>query len=128
MQKRNEDANNGLLQLGGGIDEPQRGKGVVTNSRAAQCAKPQDYFPVTKNKPLPTPSYREEFQNYKQEDIKRSNDLDEKTLRREAVQFMKDDSPKTKGHIRNTLLSMSKADRKFVVFLTSYSEFSKAHY
>jgi hypothetical protein len=57
MQKRNEDSNNGLLELGGNVDEPNRGKGVVKNSRAAGHANAEDYFPLTKNRPLPDPSY-----------------------------------------------------------------------
>ena len=57
MQKRNEDGSNGLLELGGNYDEPNRGKGVVKNSRAAGHANASDYFPITKNKRLPDPSY-----------------------------------------------------------------------
>jgi hypothetical protein len=38
MQRRNEHGSNGLLELGGGYDEPNRGKGVVKNSKATKCA------------------------------------------------------------------------------------------
>lgn len=113
MQKRNEEGSNGLLELGGNYDEPNRGKGVVKNSKAAGHADVQDYFPVTKNKPLPEPSYNQEFPKYKQEDVDRFNDLKEETLKREAVQFVKDGAPAPSGHIVNTLLAKSKADRKF---------------
>jgi hypothetical protein len=112
MQKRNEDGSNGLLELGGNHDEPNRGKGVVKNSRAAGHANASDYFPLAKNKQLPEPSYNQEYPKYKQEDIDRFNDLKEETLKREAVDSVKEGQRETKGHIINTLLAKTKADRK----------------
>lgn len=112
MQKRNEEASNGLLELGGNYDEPNRGKGVVKNSKAAGHANASDYFPLAKNKPLSDPSYNQEFPQYRKEDVERFNDLNEETLKREAASFIKNATKSTKGHIMNTLLAKTKVDRK----------------
>lgn len=120
MQKRNEEGSNGLLELGGNYDEPNRGKGVVKNSRAAGHANASDYFPLAKNKPLPDPSYTLEFPKYKKEDVDRFNDLNEETLKREAANFVKNGSPVAKGHIINTLLAKTKADRKWNPHLINF--------
>ena len=45
---------------------------------------------MTKNKPLPEPSYNQEYPAYKREDVDRFNDLKDETLKREAVQSVKD--------------------------------------
>jgi len=62
----------------------------VKGTRAAGHADVEDYFPVTKNKPLPEPTYNKEFKNYKQEEIERFNDLSEETLKKEAIQQVQD--------------------------------------
>ena len=113
LQKRNEDQNNPLLELGGNFDEPNRGKGVVKGTRAAGHADVQDYFPMTKNKPLPEASYNQEYPAYKREDVDRFNDLKEETLKREAVQSVKDGASTPQGKIINTLFAKQKVDRKF---------------
>ncbi len=125
MQKRNEDGSNGLLELGGNYDEPNRGKGVVKNSRAAGHANASDYFPITKNKRLPDPSYNQEYPKYKQEDIDRYNDLKEETLKREAVNSVKEGSHEIKGYLMNTLLAKTKADRKYLSCLITTANFLK---
>ena len=124
MQRRNEHGSNGLLELGGGYDEPNRGKGVVKNSKATKCAQKSDYFPLSKNKPLPAPSYQDEFKSYNQEDIDRSNDLDEKTLTKEAVEFLKQNSPSVKG-IMSSLQAKKKTDRKYFHYNNFVANFLK---
>lgn len=74
-----------MLELGGNFDAPNRGKGVVKGTRAAGHAEVEDYFPVSKNKPLPEPSYNKDFVDYNKDEIQQYNDLSEETLKKEAV-------------------------------------------
>jgi hypothetical protein len=43
--------------------------------------------------------------------------LNEETLKREAASFVKNAAKSTKGHIMNTLLAKTKADRKNAICL-----------
>ena len=87
MVDRNMHASNALLKLGGGLDHIVKGKASVPGSKALKNAQIDEYYPHSSRTKMPNSSNRGEYVTYSKDDFANKNQLDESTLKKEAMKY-----------------------------------------